>query len=97
MSGIADGYTRRVAKVMISVPDDALERIDAAAKRRGTSRSALVVDAALRAIDLPTAEDAERFMAATRDRWAGVPSPLESGAWIRADRDARDARDRLRP
>jgi Arc/MetJ-type ribon-helix-helix transcriptional regulator len=36
------GYTHRVAKVMISLPDSLLERIDAEAARQRSSRSALI-------------------------------------------------------
>jgi hypothetical protein len=32
-------YTRPVAKVMISIPDDLLERLDAQARARGETRS----------------------------------------------------------
>lgn len=45
------GYTRHVAKVMVSLPDDVLRAIDIEAKRRGTTRSGL-----LRAL----AEDSQR-------------------------------------
>ena len=44
------GYTRPVAKVMVSLPDALLDEIDAEAGRRGTTRSALLrtfVDEAL--------------------------------------------------
>lgn len=44
------GYTRPVAKVMVSLPDDLLHEIDAEARRRGTTRSGLLrtfVDEAL--------------------------------------------------
>lgn len=33
------GYTSRVAKVMVSLPDDLLRDVDAEARRRGTTRS----------------------------------------------------------
>ena len=36
------GYTRVVAKVMISLPDDLVASIDAEASRRGTTRSGLI-------------------------------------------------------
>jgi metal-responsive CopG/Arc/MetJ family transcriptional regulator len=40
------GYTRRVAKVMISLPDDLLARLDAQAAERGSTRSATIRDLA---------------------------------------------------
>lgn len=33
------GYTHRVAKVMVSLPDDLLRAVDVEAERRGTTRS----------------------------------------------------------
>ncbi len=45
------GYTRLVAKVMVSLPDDLLGSLDAEAARRGTTRSGLLrlyIDEALR-------------------------------------------------
>jgi metal-responsive CopG/Arc/MetJ family transcriptional regulator len=40
------GYTRTVAKVMISLPDDLLARVDAQAAERGRTRSATIRDLA---------------------------------------------------
>lgn len=45
------GYTDRMAKVMVSLPDDLLAEVDAEARRGGTTRSAVMrdfADAALR-------------------------------------------------
>ena len=45
------GYTRPVAKVMVSMPDDLLAEVDAEARRTGSTRSAVLrefADAALR-------------------------------------------------
>ena len=45
------GYTYRMAKVMVSLPDDLLAEVDAEARRGGTTRSAVMrdfADAALR-------------------------------------------------
>lgn len=36
------GYTEDVAKVMVSLPDDLLARIDAEAQRHGTTRSGML-------------------------------------------------------
>jgi predicted transcriptional regulator len=43
-SGVAGntGYTADVAKVMISLPDDLLARVDAQASERGSTRSATI-------------------------------------------------------
>jgi hypothetical protein len=45
------GYTDRMAKVMVSLPDDLLAEVDAEARRGGTTRSAVMrgfADAAMR-------------------------------------------------
>jgi hypothetical protein len=45
------GYTTRLAKVMVSIPDDLLAEVDSEAARTGTSRSAVLrgfADGALR-------------------------------------------------
>jgi metal-responsive CopG/Arc/MetJ family transcriptional regulator len=45
------GYTKCMAKVMVSLPDDLLAEVDAEARRGGTTRSAVMrdfADAALR-------------------------------------------------
>jgi predicted transcriptional regulator len=89
------GYTAFVPntkKVMISLPDDLLGRIDRAAAERRTSRSAFLQEAARRELGWPdpVAVDAalERARAALAD--AG---PFESADVIRRQRDARGARD----
>ena len=45
-------YTLAVAKVMISIPDNLLDALDAEARRRGTSRSALLQAGARREVGL---------------------------------------------
>jgi hypothetical protein len=45
-------YTRVVAKVMISIPDNLLDALDAEARRRGMSRSALLQAVARREVGL---------------------------------------------
>jgi hypothetical protein len=45
-------YTRAMAKVMISIPDNLLDVLDAEARRRGTSRSALLQAGARREVGL---------------------------------------------
>jgi len=44
-------YSGSVAKVMISLPDDLLARVDAEAERRGTTRSAIMREYAAAALD----------------------------------------------
>ena len=50
-----------MAKVMISLPDSLLERIDTHVRARRASRSAFLQDAAERALAIEDAERAERI------------------------------------
>ena len=77
-----------MAKVMISLPDDVLARVDVEARRRGTSRSALLRDAALRELGRPDQGTVDAALARSRARFAHAGS-FEAAALIRADRDAR--------
>ncbi len=84
-----------MAKVMISMPDDLLERVDERARKREMSRSALLREAVQRELELP---DPERRRAAierlTADYDFETGEPFDSAAWIRHDRDTRDERHR---
>lgn len=74
--------------MMISLPDDVLERVDAEARRRGTSRSALLREAALRELGRPDRQVIDAAVARSRARFAGAGS-FDAAAVVRADRDAR--------
>ena len=84
-----------MAKVFISLPDDLLERVDRAARRRSTTRSAFLQQAARRELGWP---DADAVDAAIKRGRAAVASAggFDSTELIRGDRDERDARDRRR-
>lgn len=84
-----------MAKVMVSIPDPLLERIDRAARRRDTSRSGFLREAALRELGHPDPEAASEALARARAALAGT-APIDSAELIRSERDARDARDRRR-
>lgn len=75
-------------KVMISVPDDLLERIDAGAAERGESRSAFLQEAARMRLGEPDPAVAEAIAWVERHR-ISVPGPTAAEA-IRHDRDTRD-------
>ena len=77
-----------MAKIMISLPDDVLTRVDAEARRRGTSRSALLREAALRELGRPDESAADAALARSRARFARAGS-FDAAVLIRADRDAR--------
>ncbi|MCU1494297.1 MAG: hypothetical protein JWO62_2061 [Acidimicrobiaceae bacterium] len=55
------GYTRAVAKVMVSLPDDLLKAVDIEADRRGTTRSGLLRELAEETLRLRSIERAERI------------------------------------
>jgi metal-responsive CopG/Arc/MetJ family transcriptional regulator len=82
-------YTRPMAKVMISIPDTLLEMFDAEVKRRRTSRSALLQEAARRELGLLRRDRAAVLgdLDEISRTWAG---PSDAAALIRADR-LRDA------
>jgi metal-responsive CopG/Arc/MetJ family transcriptional regulator len=77
-----------MAKVMVSLPDDVLERVDIEARRRSTSRSALLTLAVRRELDRrdPAAVQAAIARSCERFRTVGV---VESADLVRVDRDAR--------
>jgi predicted transcriptional regulator len=92
---ISFGYTAGVAKILVSIPDDLLERVDREAERRRTTRSALFQQAALHELGWPDADAIDSAIARGRGALQGVGS-FESGDVIRQDREGRDARDRRR-
>jgi predicted transcriptional regulator len=84
-----------VAKVLISMPDDLLERIDREAAERRTSRSALLQEAARRELGWPDPAALDAALERGRQALAGSGA-FESAKLIRTERDARDRRDRRR-
>jgi metal-responsive CopG/Arc/MetJ family transcriptional regulator len=74
-----------MAKVMVSIPDDLLGAVDAEARRRGTSRSALLQSGARHELGLLRRErqavltDLEELSGA----WKG---PVDAAALVRAER-----------
>lgn len=76
---------------MISLPDDVLARIDAEARRRGTTRSALLREAAVRELGRPDPALLDAAVARSRARFAAA-GRFEAAHLVRRDRDARDGR-----
>ncbi len=70
---------------MISIPDPLLSALDAEVKRRHTTRSALLQDAARREVGLLRRERAAVLadLDSLSGSWAG---PLDAAALVRADR-----------
>jgi len=77
-----------MAKVMVSFPDDLLDRIDQEAKRRSSSRSALLAAAVCRELDRRDPETVADAVDRSRERFARA-GRFDSGTLVRADRDAR--------
>lgn len=84
-----------MAKVMISIPDDDLARIDDEVARRGTSRSALLREAALSELDRPRSGRVLDALRRGQELLAGMQG-VDTTALIRHDRDTRDDHRLLR-
>jgi predicted transcriptional regulator len=85
----------KVVKVMVSMSDELLARIDRAADERGTSRSAYLQEAARRELGWPDPAMIDAALERGRAALAGAGS-FEAAELIRAEREAHDARDRRR-
>jgi hypothetical protein len=81
-------YTLSMSKVMVSIPDDLLALIDAEAKRRSTSRSALLAAAARRELERRDAEAVSAAVRRSRERFRRAGS-FDSAGLLRADREER--------
>jgi hypothetical protein len=80
-------YPEDVAKVLISIPDDLLTRIDEYAKRAAETRSGFLQRIAEREI----AEGNARLRKELEDLFEPLPpAGGESGRWMREDREHRD-------
>ncbi|HEX2358586.1 MAG TPA: ribbon-helix-helix protein, CopG family [Solirubrobacterales bacterium] len=82
-------------KVMVSMPDELLARIDREADARQSSRSAFLQEAARRELGWPDPAEIDAALERGRAALAGAGG-FESAKLIRAERDAREKRDRRR-
>lgn len=80
-------YPQPVAKVMVSLPDELLKRVDALAKERGLSRSGLLKALAER--ELLSLEDEEQAEMRRLLELATKPMGGNAAQMIREDRDSR--------
>lgn len=80
-------------KVMVSMPDELLDRIDREVRARRTSRSAFLQEAARRELGWPDPVTIDAALRRGRAALLGA-GRFESAELIRAERDARDQRDR---
>ncbi|MGA3057825.1 MAG: type II toxin-antitoxin system HicB family antitoxin [Candidatus Limnocylindrales bacterium] len=79
-----------MSKVLITVPDELLDRIDRAAKARRTTRSHFLEEAAQHELGWPAADSMDAAVKRAREALASV-GPFESADLIRRDRELRDA------
>lgn len=77
-----------MSKVMVSLPDELLGRLDVEARRRSTSRSALLALAAEKELDRRTPEQVADAIARSEERFRHAGS-FESAHLVRIDRDQR--------
>jgi metal-responsive CopG/Arc/MetJ family transcriptional regulator len=77
-----------MSKVMVSMADELLAEIDAEAKRRATSRSALLAVAARRELDRRDPVQVAEAIARSEQRFREAGS-FEAAQLVRRDRDAR--------
>lgn len=85
-------YTHPVAKVMISIPDKLLERLDARAKAGGESRSGFLQRLAERELEI--AEDRERteikdLLRQIASLEPGDEPTMSAAQMVREDRESR--------
>jgi predicted transcriptional regulator len=81
---------RAMSKVLITVPDELLDRIDRAAKAQKTTRSRFIEEAAQHELGWPAADSMDAAVNRAREALASA-GPFESAGLIRRDRDSRDA------
>ena len=82
------GYTSGMSKVMVSMADELLAEIDAEAKRRATSRSALLAVAARRELDRRDPVQVAEAIARSEQRFREA-GKFEAAQLVRRDRDTR--------
>jgi metal-responsive CopG/Arc/MetJ family transcriptional regulator len=85
-------YTRPVAKVMISIPDALLERLDSHAKALGETRSGFLQRLSERELkdqERGRRKEAERLMGAIEATFSDDEPRFDVAQLIRDDRDSR--------
>lgn len=76
-----------MSKVMVSLPDDLLELVDAEAKKRATSRSALLAEALRRELERRDIDAVNAAIARSQRRFSDAGS-FESADVVRSARDS---------
>jgi Arc/MetJ-type ribon-helix-helix transcriptional regulator len=85
----------QATKVLVTIPDDLLERIDRETELLGQSRSDFLQEAARRRLGWPDPLAVDAALLRGRAALADLGS-FESAVAIRSQREERDARDRGR-
>jgi len=82
-----------MTKVLVSLDEQLLDRLDREAAGRGLSRSALIQELAAKGLGEPlgpgSRADVQEALRQATDMFAGLPDTGDSTDWIRAERDAR--------
>ncbi|MEO6143632.1 MAG: ribbon-helix-helix protein, CopG family [Dermatophilaceae bacterium] len=86
--GNTGGYNSGMSKVMVSLPEDLLAEIDTEAKRRSTSRSALLASAARRELARRDPEKLTEAIARSVRRFDRAGT-FDASDLVRDDRDSR--------
>lgn len=85
----------KATKVLVTMPDDLLERIDRETSSAGTTRSDFLQEAARRHLGWPDPAAIEAALERGRRALSGAGG-FESAELIRSERKERDARDQRR-
>ncbi|MGI8692117.1 MAG: ribbon-helix-helix protein, CopG family [Geodermatophilaceae bacterium] len=87
VAGNTRGYISGMSKVMVSLPEDLLAQLDTEAKRRSTSRSALLAAAARRELARRDSEQVAAAIARSERRFDNVGA-FEAADLVRHNRDS---------
>lgn len=77
-----------MSKVMVSIPDDLLQRLDHEARKRSLTRSALLAAAVRRELERPGSDEVSAAIARSEARFQRSPA-FDAARIVRADRDTR--------
>lgn len=79
-------YTESMSKVMISLPEDLLRRLDSEARRRSMTRSGLLAAALQRELERRDPEEVAAAIARSEHRFRAA-GPFDAADLVRADRE----------
>lgn len=82
------GYNPGMSKIMVSLPEDLVRRLDEEARKRATSRSALIALAARRELSRSDPEAVSAAIARSEERFRRMGA-FEAAELVRSDRESR--------